>query len=186
MKTDKDVLMKHYVSTSSYTVISGLLYLLLVVLLIKLPQGDLHYLCVSNILWHPYSPDSIFHFSQKIENDTILAGRKIQSIQLAAEIRTSIHDMHVHPWTELENQFHCNFMPCPGFLIIIDALECCEQYFKWDLSRSEICALWKDCKLNDLFERPGLVATQEDFHKSYFSTLSNSILHCTHIENTFL
>lgn len=98
MKTDKDVLMKHYVSTSSYTVISGLLYLLLVVLLIKLPQGDLHY------VFHQTFCDILlalttFHFSQKRQhkNGTIQAGQKIQSIQLAAESRTSAPVMHVHP-----------------------------------------------------------------------------------------
>lgn len=56
--------MKHYVSSSSYTVSPGLLCLLLVVLLIKLPQGDLHY------VFHQTFCDILlaltaFHFSQK-------------------------------------------------------------------------------------------------------------------------
>lgn len=132
MDTDKDALMKH-----QCTVIPGLLHLLLAELLIKLPQGDLHY------LFHQTHSDTFLALTSfsilPRKDSTKQIGQKMQSIQLAAEKRTETHAR-----IEFENQFRCNSLPCPDALIIKDALQCCEQSFKWDLSRSGICEFWKD------------------------------------------
>lgn len=124
-------------------------------------------ICVSsNILWHLSSPDIIFHFSQKRQNDRLDRKHKVFSWQQKRGLKL----LHVHPWIEFENRNSLQFSALSRLLKNKRCFTVLWPVFQvrsvktWDLCILKRHGLSTIAKYT-IYLGPELVVTQESFPK---------------------